>query len=160
MNGCEKYRERLMEYVDGRCDSFGDHVAVCESCRQAVQELRRVRELVAALPMHRAPDSLAEGVRVRLASRKKLPWVLAAWPRLVPAAAVAAAAIAALVALPRIGAHQRELAQAQDALHTMKDLHAQVQLAYILPADSPVAARPKPPSGGTEYDDLYDLDGM
>ena len=119
-----------------------------------------MREMLAALPTHRAPDSLAEGVRERLASRKPLPWVVAAWPRLVPAAAVAAAAIAALIALPRIGAHQREIAQAQEALYAMKELHAQVQLAYMLPADSPVAARPEAPRGGTEYDDLYDLDGM
>ncbi|MEP0765029.1 MAG: hypothetical protein HRF45_00600 [Fimbriimonadia bacterium] len=165
MNGCEKYRDKLMEYVDGRCDSVGDHVAVCESCRQVVEELRQVQEMLAALPAHRAPDSLAEGVRTRLASRKPVPWALAAWPRLVPAAAVAAVAIAALIALPRINAHQRELAQAQDALYAMKDLHTQVQLAYMLPADSPVAARPTAPVGGTEeyddlYDDLYDFDGL
>jgi len=160
MNGCEKYRDRLMQYVDGRCEAVAEHVAVCESCRQVVQELRQVREMLAALPTHRAPDSLAEGVRARLANRRRSPWLLASWPRLVPAASAAAIAIASLVALPRINAYQRDLAQCQEALHAMKDLHSQVQLAHMLPADSPVAARPNVQHPGTEYDELYDLDGM
>jgi anti-sigma factor (TIGR02949 family) len=165
---CDKIRSKLNEYLDGRlrdAEEVVRHVSECAECARELAELRRVRSAVASLPTEGAPEGFRERVMARVteeASRAGLWATLrTAWwgkPGLV-AAAAAAAMVVAYLALPR---SSTPTLQPDAALAAIEELHTQVQLAYVLPADSPTALRAE--NGGTrqadDLDFLYDLEGM
>lgn len=100
---CEKCRELLTEYIDGRLSvdmvaALAAHLEDCPACREIERELRATVSLVAGLDERQPPDGFAEGIRDRLErrilldgpierpARRLLPWSLSG-------AALAAAAL-------------------------------------------------------------------
>ena len=161
MKACRKFRQDLLDYVDGRSDRVREHLAVCERCAQAAEEMIRLKSLIAALPSETAPDGFEQAVRnrVRLAAR---PLAVRTWGRRL-ALAGSALAIVCVVGLLRPwqwAGPSRDLTNAEAALVSMTALHSQVQLAYVLPADSPLGTKAEAPRQMSDYDELYDLEGM
>jgi anti-sigma factor RsiW len=60
----ERQREQLSAYIDGELSAaeraeLERHIPGCPECQEALGELRRVHDLLAALPMPKAPRSFA-----------------------------------------------------------------------------------------------------
>jgi Putative zinc-finger len=60
----ERQREQLSAYIDGELSAaeraeLERHIPDCAECQEALGELRRVHDLLAALPMPKAPRSFA-----------------------------------------------------------------------------------------------------
>jgi hypothetical protein len=161
--GCEKYRGKLNEYLDGRCELPEEHLSVCADCANALEELRRVRSLVAGLSTS-APASVRHAVMARVqerAARKVSIWEMlyaSSWAR-------TALAGAAVLTIALISMHGRlQVAQPDTVgdrtLAAMADLHTQVQVAYVVPSDSPAPKGDSKQPAKDEYEDLYQVDGM
>lgn len=63
-NDWERQREQLSAYIDGELSAaeraeLERHIPGCPECQEALGELRRVHDLLAALPMPKAPRSFA-----------------------------------------------------------------------------------------------------
>ncbi|MFO7957747.1 MAG: anti-sigma factor [Candidatus Brocadiia bacterium] len=93
---CRQYQERFSEYLDDALDAaereaLEAHLESCERCRAELAPLRRAVESVRELPVLRAPDGFAAGVRERLAARERTPQrrlVKLIWARALPVAAM------------------------------------------------------------------------
>jgi Putative zinc-finger len=77
-NNWERQREQLSAYIDGELSSaeraeLERHVPGCPECQEALGELRRVHDLLAALPMPKAPRSFALPLDTRLPARPGQP---------------------------------------------------------------------------------------
>lgn len=62
---CDKAKELLSAYLDGEVTEkerhlLEEHLASCKSCRQELEELRRIVGLVASLPKEAAPEGFAQ----------------------------------------------------------------------------------------------------
>src|SRR5262245_38749119 len=60
----ERQREQLSAYIDGELSAaeraeLQRHISGCAECQEALGELRRVHDLLAALPAPKAPRSFA-----------------------------------------------------------------------------------------------------
>ena len=94
---CEKYLNSIHETVDGTIGSIRRaelemHAAQCDACRALLEDLQRIHDAAAALPMVEAPDRawlqiagrLRQEGRIRqetvaeAAKRAYLPWLAAA----------------------------------------------------------------------------------
>ena len=94
---CEKYLNSIHETVDGTIGSIRRaelemHVAECDECRALLEDLQRIHDAAAALPVLEAPDRtwlqiagrLRQEGRIRqeappaVATRSYLPWLAAA----------------------------------------------------------------------------------
>ena len=70
----ERQREQLSAYIDGELSAaeraeLERHIPRCPECQEALGELRRVHDLLAALPMPKAPRSFALPLDTRLPAR-------------------------------------------------------------------------------------------
>jgi hypothetical protein len=70
-NDWERQREQLSAYIDGELSAderaeLERHIPGCPECQEALGELRRVHDLLAALPMPKAPRSFALPLDTRL----------------------------------------------------------------------------------------------
>jgi hypothetical protein len=79
----ERQREQLSAYIDGELSAaeraeLERHIPGCAECQAALGELRRVHDLLAALPMPKAPRSFALPLDLRPDAR---PLAAAAPPR-------------------------------------------------------------------------------
>lgn len=59
---CEEYREQLMAYLDGELDEaeaarFRAHVAECETCREELDKLQRLKEVTRGMKFIRPRDA-------------------------------------------------------------------------------------------------------
>ena len=73
-NDWERQREQLSAYIDGELSAaeradLERHIPGCPECQEALGELRRVHDLLAALPMPKAPRSFALPLDTRLDTR-------------------------------------------------------------------------------------------
>jgi hypothetical protein len=73
-NDWERQREQLSAYIDGELSAaeraeLERHVPGCPECQEALGELRRVHDLLAALPMPKAPRAFALPLDTRLPAR-------------------------------------------------------------------------------------------
>jgi hypothetical protein len=73
-NGWERQREQLSAYIDGELSAaerveVERHIPGCMECQEALGELRQVHDLLAALPMPKAPRSFALPLDTRLPTR-------------------------------------------------------------------------------------------
>lgn len=73
-NDWERQREQLSAYIDGELSAaeraeLERHIPGCPECQEALGELRRVHDLLAALPMPKAPRSFALPLDARLPAR-------------------------------------------------------------------------------------------
>src|SRR6478736_775698 len=73
-NDWERQREQLSAYIDGELSAaeraeLERHIPGCLECQEALGELRRVHDLLAALPMPKAPRSFALPLDTRLDAR-------------------------------------------------------------------------------------------
>jgi hypothetical protein len=69
-NDWERQREQLSAYIDGELSAaeraeLERHIPGCPECQEALGELRRVHDLLAALPMPKAPRSFALPLDIR-----------------------------------------------------------------------------------------------
>jgi hypothetical protein len=74
----ERQREQLSAYIDGELSAaeraeLERHIPGCPECQEALGELRRVHDLLAALPMPKAPRSFALPPGTRLPARPGQP---------------------------------------------------------------------------------------
>jgi len=109
---CEKLRERLPEYAEGRLEGrlrarVEKHVSGCPRCAAEVDDLRTVIAAVRAVGPEETPEDLIP--RVRRAAQERVPVPAGAglfWPRLAVPVAVLTVLVAATFALraPRQGA--------------------------------------------------------
>jgi predicted anti-sigma-YlaC factor YlaD len=70
-NNWERQREQLSAYIDGELSAaeraeLERHIPGCPECQEALGELRRVHDLLAALPTPKAPRSFALPLDTRL----------------------------------------------------------------------------------------------
>jgi hypothetical protein len=77
-NDWERRREQLSAYIDGELSAaeraeLERHIPGCPECQEALGELRRVHDLLAALPMPKAPRSFALPLDTRLPARPGQP---------------------------------------------------------------------------------------
>jgi anti-sigma factor RsiW len=77
-NDWERQREQLSAYIDGELSAaeraeLERHIPGCPECQEALGELRRVHDLLAALPMPKAPRSFALPLDTRLPTRPAQP---------------------------------------------------------------------------------------
>jgi hypothetical protein len=77
-NDWERQREQLSAYIDGELsaaerEELERHIPGCPECQEALGELRRVHDLLAALPMPKAPRSFALPLDARLPARPGQP---------------------------------------------------------------------------------------
>ncbi len=68
---CDKAKELLSAYLDGEVTEkerhlLEEHLDSCKSCRQELEELRRIVGLVASLPKEAAPEGFAQRTVARL----------------------------------------------------------------------------------------------
>jgi anti-sigma factor RsiW len=73
-NDWERQREQLSAYIDGELSAaerveLERHIPGCPECQEALGELRRVHDLLAALPMPKAPRSFALPLDTHLPAR-------------------------------------------------------------------------------------------
>jgi len=102
---CEKLRERLPEYAEGRLEGrlrsrVEKHVSACPRCAAEVADLRTVIAAVRAVGPEETPEDLIP--RVRRAVQEKVPAPAGAglfWPRLAVPVAVLTVLVAATFAL-------------------------------------------------------------
>ena len=101
-------RERLEEYLSGMTDTGGvreieDHLASCEQCRNAVDEMRRQSELLKVL---RPPDEIepAPGFYARVIDRIESQKTPSVWNALLEPALARRIAYASLTLLVLMGA--------------------------------------------------------
>jgi len=71
---CEQYLNSIHETVDGTIGSIRRaeldmHVAHCDACRALLEDLQRIHDAAAALPVLDAPDSAWLQIAGRLAGR-------------------------------------------------------------------------------------------
>jgi hypothetical protein len=101
----ERQREQLSAYIDGELSAaeraeLERHIPGCPECQEALGELRRVHDLLAALPMPKAPRSFALPLDTRLPARPGQPAVRQAATRRSRAGLIQwAGAIAATIGL-------------------------------------------------------------
>lgn len=124
---CLWYRSRLEPYMDGALEgraarAVGGHVERCACCRQIVERLARMRDLVRAAAGIDEPDwsSFWPAVRARIAADPPrpiwdpwwLPWWKPVWghPRLASSAALAGALLVSFMVWP--GGRELPLASA------------------------------------------------
>jgi hypothetical protein len=74
----ERQREQLSAYIDGELSAaeraeLERHIPGCPECQEALGELRRVHDLLTALPMPKAPRSFALPLDTRLPARPGQP---------------------------------------------------------------------------------------
>jgi hypothetical protein len=74
----ERQREQLSAYIDGELSAaeraeLERHIPGCPECQEALGELRRVHDLLVALPMPKAPRSFALPLDTRLPARPGQP---------------------------------------------------------------------------------------
>jgi len=126
----ERQREQLSAYIDGELSAaeraeLERHIPGCPECQEALGELRRVHDLLAALPMPKAPRSFALPLDTRLPTRPAQPAsqqaaTQAAQAAQAQAATAQAAAVAAqnqaVTALSQSQAAQVQAASAQQAV--------------------------------------------
>ena len=100
-------RERLEEYLSGMIDTGGireieDHLASCEQCRNAVDEMRRQSELLKVL---RPPDEIepAPGFYARVIDRIESQKTPSVWNALLEPALARRIAYASLILLVLMG---------------------------------------------------------
>src|SRR5690348_11522128 len=77
-NDWERQREQLSAYIDGELSAaeraeLERHIPGCPECQEALGELRRVHDLLAALPMPKAPRSFALPLDTRLPTQPAQP---------------------------------------------------------------------------------------
>jgi len=163
--GCEKYRVKLNEYLDGRCELPQEHVSSCADCRRELAELQRVRALIGGLASSAAPSTFRDAVMARVqeqAARKRPLWEMlyaSSWAR----TALAGAAVVVIALVSTYGGRQPSVAPetvGDRTLTAMADLHTQVQVAYVVPSDSPAPRDNATRPAKDEYEDLYQVDGM
>jgi hypothetical protein len=94
---CKVFQERMHAYLDGELATaerrdVEAHVPGCASCRHVLDELRRLRELVASVPAESPPADLPERIMSRIEQHaiQTQPVVI----RLLPRFALAAASVA------------------------------------------------------------------
>jgi len=93
---CRQYRARFSEYLDdalaeAKREALETHLESCERCRGELAALRRTVDSVRELPVLRAPETFAAGVRERLARRERSRerrLVRLLWARALPVAAM------------------------------------------------------------------------
>jgi anti-sigma factor RsiW/acylphosphatase len=93
---CRQNQARFSEYLDDALDEAGRdaleaHLESCERCRAELAALRRAVESVRELPVLRAPDGFAAGIRERLTARERTTdrrLVRLIWARALPVAAM------------------------------------------------------------------------
>src|SRR5215471_7579683 len=77
-NDWERQREQLSAYIDGELSAaeraeLERHIPACPECQEALGELRRVHDLLAALPTPKAPRSFALPLDTRLSAQAAQP---------------------------------------------------------------------------------------
>lgn len=120
---CEKLRERLPEYAEGRLEGrlrarVERHVSGCPRCAAEVEDLRTVIAAVRAVNPEETPEDLIP--RVRRAAQERVPAPAGAglfWARLAVPVAVLTVLVAASFALraPRQGAFVRGVGEMESA---------------------------------------------
>ncbi|MGC9319736.1 MAG: anti-sigma factor family protein [Armatimonadota bacterium] len=100
---CTEVREKLAEYQLGALSeaersAMEGHLESCAECRAEMEALERLDALLQPAERVEAPEDLWEGVRARLAPRRRGVWrALSEWWRVSPRPALAAAAALVLV---------------------------------------------------------------
>lgn len=108
---CRQYQERFSEYLDDALDdadreALEAHLESCERCRAELAALRRVVDAVRELPVLRAPETFAAGVREQLAARERTTerrLVRLIWARVLPVAAMFLLVVGATFLVSRNG---------------------------------------------------------
>jgi hypothetical protein len=162
MMSCKQYRDKLNEYVDGR-GPLPEHVSSCAECSRVLDELQRVRAMVGSLQGLPVPSGFRGSVMDRISSQhaKHGFWRnlrAAMWARTAFATVVVAGVAITLVLnsqrepqVPTVG---------DNAVAAMAQMHNAVQLAAVLPSDSPAPRGEPTAPAKDDYDDLYQVDGL
>jgi len=74
---CEKYQQRLNEYIDNRLPEDGkaaveEHLSECADCREELDRLQKTVEMVSSLQRHSAPAGFADGVSIAIRRQESM----------------------------------------------------------------------------------------
>ena len=74
---CEKYQQRLSEYIDNRLpegqeSAFEEHLSGCADCQEELERLQQTVEAVADLGKQDAPAGFADGVMAAIRRQESL----------------------------------------------------------------------------------------
>jgi hypothetical protein len=81
MNGCDRIKELLGQYLDGELDVVDhnevvEHLTGCDSCSRELESLRQISYLLKEEPHEHAPSDFLDRVNARLGRQKELDSVL------------------------------------------------------------------------------------
>jgi anti-sigma factor RsiW len=111
MNASHRIGQQLSAYLDGEltADEMAEvrqHLEGCPACRADIEELQRMKRLLARLQPPEVPRTFEAELLARIDRRSLMGWLQ--WPR--PAMALAAVALAViLVAVPLVRDHRDRL---------------------------------------------------
>lgn len=141
---CERCERQIWSYLEGLlspkdAQALEAHLQACARCQRQLLAAQATYHALHALPRHRAPAGLAEGVRRRLSkvpTRPRVDWVRV-WRRMALAPALGLLVGAAWWGWQAQQARVPVQVAAEDTAESLVELHEQLEVADWSPSPTP-----------------------